>query len=406
LGEGLKARGRCLLLLAAWIAKVRVPRQCQEQLVPQDPFRFSQRVLDIKPSGIRKFFELGLSMPDPIDLSIGQAHFDVPDSIKQAAISAIQDGRNRYTVTQGIPPLREALLERYSRNVKDIGDSDVMVTCGVSGGLMLSFLALLNPGDEILVPDPYFVMYRHLATMVGAKAVTYNTYPEFRQSAEAVRGAITERTRLIVVNSPSNPTGVAMTEAEAKGLAALADETGIPLISDEIYEDFMFAERHVSPREFTKNCIVVSGASKNMGMPGWRIGWLLGPAELVERMHTLQQFSFVCAPAPLQWAALEGLKLDFTEYREEYRAKRDLVYEGLRENFKTVKAEGAFYMFPALPEGLSTEKFMEQCIEQQLLVVPGSACSERDTHFRLSFASTDEKLKRAVDILNAIADNA
>jgi len=371
--------------------------------VPQDPFRLSQRVLDIKPSGIRKFFELGLSMPDPIDLSIGQAHFDVPDPIKQAAISAIEDGRNRYTVTQGIPPLREALMQRYARTINDLDDSDVMVTCGVSGGLMLSFLALLNPGDEILIPDPYFVMYRHLATMVGAKAVTYNTYPEFRQNADAVRAAITDRTRLIVVNSPSNPTGVAMTEAEARGLAALADETGIPLISDEIYEDFMFAERHVSPREFTSNCIVVSGASKNMGMPGWRIGWMLAPKELAERMYTLQQFSFVCAPAPLQWAALEGLKLDFSEHREEYRAKRDMVYEGVREKYHTVRPEGAFYMFPELPKGMTTERFMERCIEQQLLVVPGSACSDRDTHFRLCFAATDEKLKRAVDILNTIA---
>jgi aspartate/methionine/tyrosine aminotransferase len=371
--------------------------------VPQDPFRLSQRVLDIKPSGIRRFFELGLSMPDPIDLSIGQAHFDVPEHVKQAAIKAIEDGRNRYTVTQGIPPLREALLERFSRRIPDMQDADVMVTCGVSGGLMLSFMALLNPGDEILVPDPYFVMYRHLATMVGAKSVTYDTYPDFRQTPEAVRAAITERTRLIVVNSPSNPTGVAMTEEEARGLAALADETGIPLISDEIYEDFIYTDRHVSPREFTRNCIVVSGASKSMGMPGWRIGWMLAPKELSERMYTLQQFSFVCAPAPLQWAALAGLDQDFSEHREEYRHKRDLVYEGLRERFRTVPAGGAFYMFPALPEGLDTERFMQGCIENELLVVPGSACSERDTHFRLCFAATDEKLKRAVDILNNIA---
>ena len=268
-----------------------------------DPFRLSQRVLDIKPSGIRKFFELGLSMTDPIDLSIGQAHFDVPDAVKGATVKAIQEGRNRYTVTQGIPQLREALLARYAERLGDVSDLDVMVTSGVSGGLMLSFLALLNPGDEVLIPDPYFVMYRHLATMVGAKAVTYDTYPDFRCRAEVVSAAMTGRTRLIVVNSPSNPTGVAMNEAEAKALAALSDETGVPIISDEIYEDFIYSGRHVSPREFTRNCIVLSGASKSLGMPGWRIGWLLAPKELTDRLATLQQFSFVCAPAPLQWGA-------------------------------------------------------------------------------------------------------
>jgi aspartate aminotransferase/aminotransferase len=369
----------------------------------QDPFRLSQRVLDIKPSGIRKFFELGLSMTDPIDLSIGQAHFDVPAAVKAAASKAIGEGRNRYTVTQGIPQLREALLQRYAQRFGDVSELDMMVTSGVSGGLMLSFLALLNPGDEILIPDPYFVMYRHLATMVGAKAVTYNTYPDFRCNAETIRAGITDRTRLIIVNSPSNPTGVALNETEAKALARLADDTGVPLISDEIYEDFIYTGRHVSPREYTKNCIVLSGASKSMGMPGWRIGWLLAPKALTERLYTLQQFSFVCAPAPLQWAALEGLKQDFSARRQEYLAKRDLVYEGIRERYRTVKADGAFYMSPYLPAGADTERFMKACIDRQLLVVPGSACSDKVGNFRLSFAATDEKLKRAVDILNDAA---
>ncbi|MBX3460305.1 MAG: pyridoxal phosphate-dependent aminotransferase [Planctomycetes bacterium] len=342
-------------------------------------------------------------MPDPIDLSIGQAHFDVEEEVKAAAIDAIKQGRNRYTVTQGIPALREALMARYAGRFGDVSDWDVMVTSGVSGGLMLSFLALLNPGDEILIPDPYFVMYRHLATMVGAKAVTYDIYPDFRVDAAKVKAKITERTRLIVVNSPSNPTGVAMSEAEARALARLADESGIALISDEIYEDFMYGTPHVSPRQFTSNCIVLSGASKSMGMPGWRIGWMFAPKSLSERMYTLQQFSFVCAPAPLQWAAVKGLAHDFSAHRAEYEAKRNLVYDGLRERYRCVKPEGAFYMFPYLPEGADTARFMDACIKQQLLVVPGSACSDRDTNFRLSFAATNEKLKRAVDILNQVA---
>lgn len=360
-------------------------------------------MLNIKASGIRKFFELGLSMENPIDLSIGQAHFDVPGDVKHAAVEAINEGRNRYTVTQGIPPLREKLRDRFSKRVGDIDDEEVMVTCGVSGGLMLSFMALLNPGDEVLVPDPFFVMYKHLATMVGARAVEYDTYPDFKPTPDNIKAKITDRTRLIVVNSPSNPTGYAINEAEARALGQLADDTGVPLISDEIYEDFIYGERHYSPREFTKKCIVVSGASKNLGMPGWRIGWLLGPRDLVERMYSLQQFSFVCAPAPLQWGVLKGLDQDFAQHREEYRAKRDLVYEGLKDNYRIVKPEGAFYMFPYLPEGVSPEKFMDACIKRELLVVPGSACSTRADNFRLCFAASDDKLKKAVDMLNDIA---
>jgi aspartate/methionine/tyrosine aminotransferase len=140
-----------------------------------------------------------------------------------------------------------------------------------------------------------------------------------------------------------------------------------------------------------------------MGMPGWRIGWLMAPRPLVERMYSLQQFSFVCAPAPLQWAALEGLDQDFSEHRDEYRVKRDLVFDGLKDNYRIVKPGGAFYMFPFLPEGVDAERFMEACIKRELLVVPGAACSDRNTNFRLCFAATDEKLKRAIDMFNAIA---
>lgn len=367
------------------------------------PFRLAERNANIEASGIRKFFELGLSMKNPIDLSIGQAHFDVPEISKQAAIDAIHDGRNRYTVTQGIPELREAIRERYADRFGNVDDDEVMVTCGVSGGLMLTFLALLNPGDEILIPDPYFVMYRHLAAMVGAKAVTYDTYPDFKVDSEKIRAAITPRTRLILTNSPSNPTGHAMSEQEARDVAKVADEHNIAVLSDEIYEEFIYEPRHVSPREFTQNCIVLSGASKHLGMPGWRMGWALAPKALADQMFVLQQFSFVCAPAPLQHGVLAGFGQDFSAHREEYRAKRDLVVEGLKDQFGVTPAGGAFYMFPRLPEGVDLGAFINACIERELLVVPGSACSDRATNFRICFAAEDEKLKCGIDILNEIA---
>lgn len=371
----------------------------------KDPFQPSKRSLSIQASGIRKFFELGLSMKDPVDLSIGQAHFEVPDEAKEAAIKAIHDGKNRYTVTQGIPDLRAKLKERMAEHYPNTDGTDVMVTSGVSGGLLLIFMALLDEGDEVLIPDPYFVMYRHLATMVGATAKTYSTYPDFRIKAENIKQHITPKTKLILVNSPSNPTGVSLNKEEAQDLAKLADETGIALISDEIYEDFRYTDEHHSPRQYTENCIVVAGASKFLGMPGWRIGWLMGPQSICERMYALQQFSFVCAPTPLQWGTLAGLDIDFSKHREEYRGKRDFIMEGLKENFEIVKPDGAFYMFVKLPEGADPQAFMNACIERELLVVPGGACSEKNTHFRLCYATTDDKLKRAVVILNEIADS-
>ena len=371
----------------------------------RDAYRYSERLTSLEPSGIRKFFAMGKTMKDPVDLSIGQPEFEVPAAVRDAALKSIVEGRNRYTVTQGIEPLRTGLLEKYALRWERFGgeEMDVMVTSGVSGALTISFLATLNPGDEILIPDPYFVMYRQLAVLVGAKAVCYDTYPDMHVSAERIRPLINERTRAILVNSPCNPTGQILTVEQARGLAALVDEHGLLLISDEIYEDFVYEGRHVSPREFTRNCLVLGGASKNMGVPGWRIGWMFGPRSFIERCHMIQQYSFTCAPSMAQWGVREGLLADFTPQRDLYRNKRDLVHEGISDLYPTIKTEGAFFMFPGLPEHLEILPFMEACIERELLVVPGSVFSDRDRNFRISFAASDENLHRAIEILREIA---
>jgi aspartate/methionine/tyrosine aminotransferase len=359
----------------------------------------------LKPSGIRKFFELARSMTNPIDLSIGQPEFDVPAPIQDATIHAIREGKNGYTVTQGIEPLRERLMQRHADRfgAGEVADEEVMVTSGVSGGLTIAFLAVLDPGDEILIPDPYFPLYPQLVTMLGARAVAYDTYPDFTIDTGKILPLVTERTRAILVNSPSNPTGHAMSEGEARALAEFADERGLLIISDEIYEDFVFEGRHVSPREFSRNCIVLSGASKSMGVTGWRIGWMLGRRDLIERCYVAQQFTFVCAPAPAQWGALAGLDQDLTWIREAYRKKRDIIHAGLHEMYPMQRSGGSIYAFPHIPRGTTLDRFMDACIQRQLLVVPGTACSERDTHFRISFAAENDKLDMAVDLLNDIA---
>jgi len=368
-----------------------------------DPFKLADRIHLLQPSGIRKFFELGQSMKNPIDLSIGQADFDVPDLVKDAAINAIRSGKNRYTVTQGIEPLRAALKARYATRFKGVEEEDVIVTAGVGGALLLSFLVLLNPGDEVLIPDPYFVMYRHLASLVGARAVTFDTYPDFRVTAARIAPFITPKTRAIVINSPSNPTGATLSEQDACEIAALAEKHGLVIISDEIYEEFIYEGRHVSCREFTRNCIVLSGASKSMGMPGWRMGWMLGPREFIERCYIVQQFTFVCAPSMAQHGVLAGLSVDFTQHLEAYRRKRDIVCDGLSKRYALHKPTGAFYAFAQLPEGAKPDEFIKACIARELLVVPGGACSTRETHVRISYAAPDEKLAKAVGILNELA---
>ncbi|HQO37051.1 MAG TPA: aminotransferase class I/II-fold pyridoxal phosphate-dependent enzyme, partial [bacterium] len=207
----------------------------------------AERTKRIDSSGIRKVFALAANMTDPVNLSIGQPHFDVPESIKEVAIQAIRDGRNSYTLTAGIPELRERLLERYRQ--RRIEAEDVIITSGASGGILLCFLALLNEGDEIIIPDPYFVMYKHLANFIGAKPVYVDTYPDFQLDPVKIEAAITPRTKMILLNSPNNPTGVVYTEAVLRGVMEVAAKHGLIILTDEIYDCFLYDSKPISIAE-------------------------------------------------------------------------------------------------------------------------------------------------------------
>lgn len=372
---------------------------------------FADRTSTISASGIRKMFNLIQTMPEAVNLTIGQADFDVPAEIKRAAAEAIAAGRNKYTVTEGIPALRERIARELAetRGMKvnpafADAPNDILVTCGVSGGLVLAFLCLLQHGDEILLPDPHFVMYRHLVSLCGATPVYYDTYPDFHPKREVIEPLITGATRHILVNSPSNPTGAVYSAAEIEMLAKLAGEHNLTIFSDEIYDTFVYDEEspHISPATRHKDTIVFGGFSKSMAMPGWRIGYAAGPADIIEKMMTLQQFTFVCAPSFAQHAAVAGFDVDMRPFIEDYHKKRDMVYEGLRENFEISRPGGSFYFFPASPWE-SAEDFIKAAFDRQVVVIPGAAFSMRNTHFRLSFAVGDEDLKRGIDILNEIA---
>lgn len=361
----------------------------------------ARRVQHIEASGIRRMFELVATMEDPVDLSIGQPDFAPPEALQEAAVEAIRCGWNRYTVTQGLPGLNDRILARYSKR-HGVRPEASMVTCGASGGVLLSFLCLLNPGDEILLPDPYFMMYRHLAILCGASPRYYSLYPDFRLPLEEMASLVSEKTRVILVNSPSNPTGAVYSAAELEAVAALADRVGAVLLSDEVYDEFVYDEPFVSAGRFSHRAVILGGFSKTLGIPGWRLGYALGPKEILEAMCTLQQFTFVCAPAPLQKAVLDTWELDISRHVDAYRVKRDRVVKGLSGGFRLVPPLGSFYAFPAFPEAVSPEEILARCIERKLLLVPGSAFSARSTHFRISFATSDEKLAQGLEILNGL----
>ncbi len=361
----------------------------------------ADRMQHIESSGIRKVFELARSLKDPVNLSIGQPHFDVPEPIKAAAKNAIDRGHNGYTVTQGIPELRDKIQAEISARFSH-PDREVFITSGTSGGLVVALLCTVNPGDEVIVFDPYFVMYPHLVALAGGKTVIIDTYPDFRVDVDRVRAAITPRTKAILVNSPANPTGVVYSRETLRDLARLCRDRGVLLLSDEVYRVFCYDELFASPAEFSDQVVVFDGFSKAYGMTGWRLGFCHGPRRLIDEMIKLQQFSFVCAPSMVQHAGVVAWDQDVSATVAEYHQKRDRLYAGLKDRFDLVRPGGAFYMFPKAPWGTGSE-FVAEAIRNNLLIIPGNTFSIRDTHFRLSFAADDGILDRGIEILNRLA---
>jgi len=363
----------------------------------------SERAMRVDSSGIRKVFELAAKIENPVDFSIGQPDFDVPDNLKDAAIEAIKKGLNRYTLTQGIGELREKIISHIeSTRGKKFASNEIIITSGTSGALMLALMSIIDPGDEVVFFDPYFVMYKHLIRLIDGKPVIVSTYPDFRINEKKLIEAVGPRTKAIIINSPTNPTGFVYDRKDIDIVVKIAREKNILLISDEIYDGFVYDEPFVSPASFYDNVLILGGFSKTYAMTGWRVGYAAGPAELISTMIKLQQYTFVCSPAPFQYAAVAALGTDMSEFRESYSRKRDIIYNGLKDSFDIVKPAGAFYMFPELKRGSVTE-FVEIAIQNKVLIIPGNMFSEENTNFRLCFATKDETLKRGIDILTGLA---
>jgi aspartate/methionine/tyrosine aminotransferase len=398
----------------------------------------AHRSMELDASGIRRVFRLGAKMTDKIDLSIGRPHFPAPEGVKQAAIEAIRRGDNNYSMTEGAGPLTKAIAGFLKRDlgwdvdlnsVEDGGDINrpgALVTSGTSGALMLTFLALLDPGDEAILADPYFVMYPQLMKMLGVSVRLCDTYPDFRMTAERVERLINPRTKLVLLNSPGNPSGVVSSTQDCRELLELCRAKNVLLVSDEIYDEFTFSgmteETPMGPRcpsparvwsgmvGADRNVLVIRGFGKTYGVTGWRLGYAAGPRPLIEEMCKLQQYTFVCAPTPLQHGLAvfdePEVRAEITQAVRMYEHNRDMTAERLgAAGYRLTRPGGAFYAFPEVPErlGVTSGEFFEMCRQRKLLIVPGKEFSKRDTHFRISLASSADNLSRGLDVLEGLA---
>ena len=362
----------------------------------------SRRASAFDSSGIRKAFDLAARLDDPINLAIGQPDFAMPVAACEAAKAAIDAGKSGYTQTQGIPQLRERLEGAFRDELGQPGRK-LCVTSGSSGALVLVLMAMIDPGDEVILFEPAFVMYRPLVEFLGGRCVIVDTSPSFSIDVERVAAAITPRTKAILLNTPSNPTGFVAPLETVRDLARLAEQTGVTLISDELYRSYCYDEPFHSPAAHSDAIVVIDGFSKSHAMTGWRVGWVHGPAEIIDACTMLQQYTFVCAPQIGQWGAIAAIDAPMDVPLSECKRKRDKLMAGIAGHYSFVKPGGAFYLYPEAPGG-SGKRFAEIAAEQEkLIVVPGSVFGAADTHFRIAYTVTDRTLDRGIAALIRLA---
>lgn len=367
----------------------------------------SSRARGMQPSGIRRILEAGLTIDRPINLSIGQPDFPVPELMKRAAVDAILADRNGYSLTVGVPELLDAVWGHLAKDPgwTKGGSQGMFINSGTSGALLLAAMALLDPGDELVIPDPFFPHYPQLCFMTGSVPVSCDTYPDFRMTAERIERCLTPRTKAVLICSPSNPCGTVLNAAELRDIVDLCAGRGVQLISDEIYDEFVFGMPDApSPALFSKDVLIIRGFGKTYGCTGWRLGYSAGPIHLVQQMTKLQQYTYVCAPTPLQVAAAEAYRCDLSGALAAYERRRNMVLDAFKGVVDLPRPDGAFYAFVPVPErlGLSGSAFCARALEHRVLVVPGGVFSARDTHFRLSYAVDDAVLAEGLGILREL----
>ena len=373
-------------------------------------------VKQIKPSGIRKFFDIANEMEDVISLSVGEPDFHTPWHIREAGIEALEKGRTRYTPNRGFIRLRESIANFLFRHygVQYEPETDILVTVGGSEAIDLCIRSLINPGDEVLIPEPSFVCYVPITQMAGGVPVIVETKPDngFRLTAEALEEKITERTKLLVLPYPNNPTGAVMRREDLEAVAKVVERHNLLVLSDEIYASLTYGEaRHVSFASLPgmqEHTVLVNGFSKSHSMTGWRMGYAAGPGEIIGVMTKLHQFAIMSAPTTSQYAAIEATDNgdeDIEYMRGQYDMRRRLIVDGLNKmGLPCFEPEGAFYVFPSIQStGLSSQEFCEKLIYNKgVAVIPGDAFGACGEGFvRISYSYSIKHITEALERMAA-----
>jgi len=376
----------------------------------------NRSALGLKPSGIRKFFDIAAEMDEVISLSVGEPDFKTPWHVREVGMETLHKGRTKYSPNRGFTELLVEISRYMERRFgcKYDPKTEILVTVGGSEAIDLCFRALLNPGDEVLIPEPCFVCYEPLATMAGGVPVPVVTRveDEFRLTPEMLRAAITDKTKILVLPYPNNPTGAVMRREHLEAIAEVLRGTDIMVLSDEIYCELTYGgERHVSIAEIEgmrERTIVVNGVSTSYAMTGWRLGYAMGPAPVIDVMTKLHQYAVMCAPSTAQYAAVDALRNgdeDVARMRNDYDMRRRFIVDGFREmGFECFKPEGAFYIFPSIKHtGLTSTEFCERLLlSKHVAVVPGSAFGDSGEGFvRVSYSYS---VKHITEALNRIRE--
>ncbi len=371
----------------------------------------SQRAQGLKPSGIRKFFDMLDEMKGVVALTVGQPDFVTPWHIRKKAIQSLENGETYYTSNSGLLELRTEIANYLERRFSLSYDpkKEVIVTIGGSEAIDIAMRAVINPEDEVIVPIPSFVCYGPIAELASGKPVFLPTYEKdsFKITPDDLREVITPKTKLLVMPFPNNPTGAIMTEEEMKAIADIVIEKNILVLSDEIYAEMTYGRKHISIASLPnmrERTIVVNGFSKAYAMTGWRMGYVAAPAEICAQMHKIHQYAIMCAPTTSQYAAIEALKNgdpDIEYMTEEYNRRRRLIVDGLRKmGLSCFEPEGAFYVFPNISGfGLTSEEFCERLLyDEKVAIVPGTAFGECGEGFaRISYAYSVKHITTALE---------
>ncbi len=371
----------------------------------------NKRINSVKPSGIRKFFDIAVEMDNVISLSIGEPDFQTPWHIREAGIKSLERGKTWYSPNRGFIELRNAISDYYNRrfNLRYDPDTQILVTVGGSEGIDLCLRTVVDEGDEVLIPQPAFVCYDPLTTMAGGKPVFIETKQEnnFRLTPEEIENAVTDKTKVILLPFPNNPTGAIMEREDLEAIAEVIKKHNLFVISDEIYGELTYGgKHHVSIAEIDgmkERTLVISGFSKAYAMTGWRLGYVMGPVEIIEQITKLHQYGIMSSPTTAQYAAVEALKNgddDVSMMRKDYDLRRRLIVGKLNEiGLTCFEPHGAFYAFPCIKStGLSSDEFATRLVkEKRIAVVPGTAFGEcGEGYIRISYAQSLKNIKIAL----------